>query len=206
MLPTLVTRTFSDPGWIYEPKWDGWRALCFIRNGQGQLISRKGNSLNDRFPELRDVAKSIKATKAILDGEIVALDEHGMPCFDRLQFRKGRPCSIVFYAFDLLYLDGFNLTQCPLIARKTALKRILPKRNTGRVRFTDHVTGRGEPLLEKIGALKLEGMMMKRKDSVYAFRRSRDWLKIKTVAGRETMQKPLNCGIGIGPAELMLRK
>jgi bifunctional non-homologous end joining protein LigD len=112
-----------------------------------------------------------------------------MPCFDRLQFRKGRPCAIVFYAFDLLYLDGFNLTQCPLLARKKALKRILPKLNTGRLRFTDHIAGRGEPLLEQIEKLKLEGMMMKRKDSVYAFTRSRDWLKVKTVAGKETMQK-----------------
>jgi bifunctional non-homologous end joining protein LigD len=189
MLPVLVSRTFSDPGWIYEPKWDGWRALCFIRDGQARFISRKGNSLNERFPELRDVAKSVKATRAILDGEIVALDENGMPCFDRLQFRKGRPCAIVFYAFDLLYLDGFNLTQCPLLARKKALKRILPKLNTGRLRFTDHIAGRGEPLLEQIEKLKLEGMMMKRKDSVYAFTRSRDWLKVKTVAGKETMQK-----------------
>jgi bifunctional non-homologous end joining protein LigD len=95
----------------------------------------------------------------------------------------------VFYAFDLLYLDGFNLTQCPLLARKKALKRILPKLDTGRLRFTDHIAGRGEPLLEQIEKLKLEGMMMKRKDSVYAFTRSRDWLKVKTVAGKETMQK-----------------
>jgi len=92
------------------------------------------------------------------------------------------------HAFDLLYLDGFNLTQCPLLARKKALKKILPKRNTGRVRFTDHIADRGEPLFEQIEALKLEGMMMKRKDSVYAFRRSRDWLKVKTVAGRLVMQ------------------
>jgi len=130
MLPTLVSRTFSDPGWIYEPKWDGWRALCFVRDGQERFLSRKKNSLNERFPELRDIAKSIKATRAILDGEIVALDERGMPSFDRLQFRKGRPCSIIYFAFDLVHLDGFDLTNAhsslvKLFSKKFCQDRIL---------------------------------------------------------------------------------
>ena len=94
----------------------------------------------------------------------------------------------MFYAFDLLYLDGFDLTSCPLVKRKALLKSILPKDNTGRVRFTDRVTRSGERLFEKLEALKLEGMVMKRKDSVYAFMRSRDWLKVRTSAGRVTMQ------------------
>lgn len=189
MLPTLVSRTFSDSRWIYEPKWDGWRALCFVRDGQARFLSRKKNSLNERFPELRDIAKSIKATRAILDGEIVALDERGIPCFDRLQFRKGRPCAIIYFAFDLVHLDGFDLTQCPLVARKALLKKILPRQNIGRVRFTDHISGKGQPLFEKLEQLNLEGMVMKRKDSVYSFMRCRDWLKIKTAVGRITMQR-----------------
>jgi bifunctional non-homologous end joining protein LigD len=97
--------------------------------------------------------------------------------------------AIVFYAFDLLYLDGFNLAACALVQRKALLKRILPRDNTGRVRFTDHVTGSGERLFDKLEALQLEGMVMKRKDSVYAFMRCRDWLKVRTSAGRVTMQK-----------------
>ena len=81
------------------------------------------------------------------------------------------------------------MTAFPLVKRKALLKRILPKDNTGRIRFTDHITGSGERLFEKLEALHLEGMVMKRKDSVYAFSRCRDWLKVKTRAGKMTMQK-----------------
>ena len=145
--------------------------------------------MNERFPELREIGKAVRAQAALIDGEIVALGEDGLPQFDALRLRRGRKCSIVFYAFDLLHLDGFDLTGCPLIKRKELLKRILPKDNTGRIRFTDHVAGNGEGLFEKLEALNVEGMVMKRKDSVYAFSRCRDWLKVKTVAGKLTMQK-----------------
>ena len=137
---------------------------------------------------MRHIAEAIKATTAVLDGEIVALDENGLPRFDALRSRRRTHTSIVFYAFDLLYLDGFDLTNCPLIKRKELLRRILPKENTGRVRFTDHISGDGEWLFAKLEALKLEGMVMKRKDSVYSFSRCRDWLKVRTSAGRVTMQ------------------
>jgi bifunctional non-homologous end joining protein LigD len=189
MRPTLAAKPFSDPGWLFEPKWDGWRTLCFVRDGKVHLVSRRKNSLNERFPELREIGKAIKAKAALIDGEIVALGEDGLPQFDALRLRRGRKCSIVFYAFDLLHLDGFDLTGCPLIKRKALLKRILPKDNTGRIRFTDHIAGNGERLFEKLEALNLEGMVMKRKDSVYAFTRCRDWLKVKTVTGKITMQK-----------------
>jgi bifunctional non-homologous end joining protein LigD len=141
----------------------GWLAnalLCARR--QVHLFSRRKNSLNERFPELREIAKVIKAKAALIDGEVVALGEDGLSQFDALRFRRGRKCSIVFYAFDLLHLDGFDLTACPLIKRKALLKRILPKDNTGRIRFTDHVSGIGERLFEKLEALNLEGMVMKR--------------------------------------------
>lgn len=146
-------------------------------------MSRRRNSLTERFPELREIAKSVNATTALIDGEIVALDKDGLPCFEGSRSRRDRSCSVVFYAFDLLCLDGFNVTACPLIKRKELLRRILPKDNTGRVRFTDHITGGGERLFEKLEGLKLEGMVMKRKDSVYSFSRCRDWLKVKTSAG-----------------------
>ena len=188
MLPTLVHKPFSGQEWLFEPKWDGWRATCFVKDGEARFVSRKRNSLNERFPQLKHVGELIKATTAVLDGEIVALDKDGLPHFDSLRSRRS-DTSIVFYAFDLLYLDGFNLTACSLVQRKALLKSVLPKDNTGRVRFTDHVTGNGERLFEKLEALKLEGMVMKRKDSVYAFMRCRDWLKVKTTAGRLTMKK-----------------
>ncbi len=188
MLPTLVQKPFSSQQWLFEPKWDGWRAMCFVRGKEVQFISRKQNSLNERFPQLKDAGKIIQATTAVLDGEIVALDEKGLPRFDGLRSKRTRS-AVVFYAFDLLYLDGYDLSRCPLIKRKELLKKILPKDNTGRVRYTDHISGSGERLFEKIEALNLEGMVMKRKDSVYAFARCRDWLKVRTTSGRVTIQK-----------------
>jgi bifunctional non-homologous end joining protein LigD len=188
MLPTLVHKPFSGHEWLFEPNWDGWRATCFVKDGEGRFVSRKHNSLNERFRQLNHVTEAIKANTAVLDGEIVALDKDGLPRFDALRSpRTG--VAIVFYAFDLLYLDGYDLTACPLVKRKALLKGILPKDNTGRVRYTDHVSGSGQQLFQFLEALNLEGMVMKRKDSVYSGLRSRDWLKVKTTAGRMTMQK-----------------
>ena len=188
MLPTLVQKPFSSQQWLFEPKWDGWRAICFLRDDEAHFISRKHNSLNERFPQLKEAGKVIRATTAILDGEIVALDENGLPRFEGLRSKLTRS-AVVFYAFDLLYLDGYDLSGCPLIKRKELLRKILPKDNTGRVRYTDHISGSGERLFKKIEALNLEGMVMKRKDSVYAFARCRDWLKVRTTSGRATIQK-----------------
>ena len=188
MLPTLVQKPFSSQQWLFEPKWDGWRAMCFVKDGEAHFISRKQKSLNERFPQLKQVAKTIHAATAVLDGEIVALDENGLPRFEGLRSKRTNT-AVVFYAFDLLYLDGYDLTRCPLIKRKELLKKILPKDNTGRVRYTDHISGSGERLFKKIEALNLEGIVMKRKDSVYAFTRCRDWLKVRTTSGRLTIQK-----------------
>jgi bifunctional non-homologous end joining protein LigD len=188
MRPALAARPFSDPAYLFELKLDGWRTLCFLRDNKAHLVSRRRNSLNERFPELRDIGALIKAKTALIDGEVVALDQDGLPRFDALRSRR-RNCSVVLYAFDLLHLDGFDLTGCPLLARKALLRRILPKDNTGRIRFTDHIIGSGEALFQKVEALKLEGMVMKRKDSVYSGLQSRDWLKVRTFAGKTTIQK-----------------
>jgi bifunctional non-homologous end joining protein LigD len=188
MRPTLAAKPFSDPAWLFELKLDGWRTLCVLRDGKTHLTSRRRNSLNERFPELRDIAREIKAKTALIDGEIVALGEDGLPQFDALRSRR-RECSVVLYAFDLLHVDGYDLTACPLIKRKALLKQILPKNNTGRIRFTDHIIGNGKGLFAKVEALKLEGMVMKRKDSVYSGLQSRDWLKVRTSSGKTTIQK-----------------
>src|SRR5688572_8630614 len=93
MLPTLVQKPFSNQLWLFEPKWDGWRAMCFLRDGEAEFVSRRRNSLNERFPQLKQAAQIIKATTAVLDGEIVALDENGLPCFNAL---RSRTTSVVF--------------------------------------------------------------------------------------------------------------
>jgi bifunctional non-homologous end joining protein LigD len=188
MLPTPVKLPFSDPAWIFEPKWDGYRALCFLKNGKVRFISRNKHNLTQRFPDLQEIAKLIKAKTAIIDGEIVAIDRAGKPSFDALRYRQRR-AAVVFYAFDLLHFDGEDLSQYPLVARKAALKRILRKGTIGRIRYTEHIEADGERLFKELEVIKLEGMVCKRKNSVYSFTRSRLWLKVKTSSGRAEMQK-----------------
>ncbi|HZI85497.1 MAG TPA: hypothetical protein VFD48_01595 [Pyrinomonadaceae bacterium] len=190
MLPTLSKTPFSNPDWLFEPKWDGYRAICFVRGDEVRLVSRRRNDLTGKFPVLQSLAESIKATSAVLDGEIVALDGNGLPCFDALRsLRRASECVIVYYAFDLLYMDGRDLTSRPLIERKAALKRILPRGTKPRIRYTDHIVGKGEELLVELEKRQLEGMVAKRAESLYVGGRTRDWLKIKTAAGREEMRK-----------------
>jgi len=189
MQPTLSKEPFSNPGWLFEPKWDGYRAICFLKNGEVRFVSRNRKSLTERFPDLQRISKSIKAAVAILDGEIVALDRSGVPCFDALRSRKNTECEVVFYAFDLLYLNGEDSSQKPLVSRKALLKRILPRRDTGRIRYTEHIIGAGEELFAELERRQLEGMVAKRCDSVYASGRTRTWLKIKTSIGRDEMRR-----------------
>jgi len=134
-LATAVSTPFSREGWLFEPKWDDYRAICFLRDSQVRFASRNQRDLTKGFPELQSIAKSIKASTAIIDDEIVALDENGVQCFEQLQ-NQTRDCAILYFAFDLLYLDGESLTDLALIQRKPHRKRIFPKSLTGRLRFT----------------------------------------------------------------------
>lgn len=97
MLPTPRQFPFSDPDWIFEPKWDGYRALCLIDHGSVRFMSRNRKELTERFPELATIHQALKVPTAILDGEIVGLDRNDLPCFEDLQNRK--KCSIVYFAF-----------------------------------------------------------------------------------------------------------
>ena len=117
MRPSLAAKPFSDAAYLFELKLDGWRTLCFLREGSPPGIPQT-KQLNERFPELRDIGELIKAKTALIDGEVVALDRDGLPRFDALRSRR-RNCSVVLYAFDLLHLDGFDLTGCPSSCRST---------------------------------------------------------------------------------------
>lgn len=123
MQPSNLAQPFSDPKWLFEPKWDGYRALCYFGENV-KYISRRKKDLKKRFPELQAV--QVKAESAIIDGEITAIDDHGLPCFNELK-RTRRSCAVVFYAFDLLALNGEDLRTLPLLKRKANLKRILRK-------------------------------------------------------------------------------
>jgi bifunctional non-homologous end joining protein LigD len=194
MLATLVDEPFSNPDWIFETKWDGFRAICFIRHGKARFVSRNQLDMTPQYPELVKMARQIDAEEAILDGEIVALDERGMPRFQLLQPRVGRKSGIsslrgkgqiVYYVFDLLYRDGYDLTSCELVERKAELERIL--RSAAFVKFSDHVEGEGKDFFKQIEKFHLEGMMAKRAASAYVPRRSFDWLKVKTVQRSEVV-------------------
>ena len=196
MLATLVDQPFSDPDWLFETKWDGIRAVCFLSNGKARFVSRNQNDLTAQYPELASIGASIKGKNAILDGEIVALDEQGISRFQLLQPRMGRKNSseiarlasktrVAYYVFDLLHLDGLVLTGCAVVDRKLALQSIL--KSSKNIRLSDHIVEHGKELYKEIVRVPLEGMIAKRLDSVYAQRRSRDWLKIKTVLESEVV-------------------
>ncbi len=188
MLATSVDHPFDDPEWYFEIKWDGYRALAFLQAGKVRLVSRTQNDLSAQFPELQGLAGSVKAHTAVLDGEVVALDEQGRSSFSLMQQRTGlrRPgqrtaprhdVPILYYVFDLLYLDGYDLRRVPLEQRKQALARIVTSGDT--VRFSDHYPGQGMALFEVAKQKGLEGILAKRRHSLYEERRTRDWLKIK---------------------------
>ena len=194
MLATLVDEAFSDPKWIFETKWDGFRSVCFLQNGTMRLVSRNQIEMTPQYPELADLAKQFKAKEAIIDGEIVALDAKGMPRFQLLQPRVGRKGGlealrgkgqIVYYAFDLLYYDGYDLTTCTLVERKALLEEIL--RPAGFVKYAEHIEEEGELFFQEIEKFHLEGMIAKRAGSPYVQKRSADWLKVKTVQRSEVV-------------------
>lgn len=192
MLATLVDDPFSDPEWIFETKWDGFRSICFVSKGKSNFVSRNQIDMTPQYPELASVAKQIDAREAILDGEIVALDKDGMPRFQLLQPRVGRKSGvdalrghghIVYYVFDLLYVDGNDLTSCPVVERKEALAQIL--RPADFIKLSEHLVGDGEAFFKQIEKFHLEGMIAKRASSPYVQKRTKDWLKVKTVQRSE---------------------
>jgi bifunctional non-homologous end joining protein LigD len=196
MLATLVDKPFSDPDWLFETKWDGIRAVCFSDKGKPRFVSRNQNDLTAQYPELGDISGCVRARQAILDGEIVALDEQGVSRFQLLQPRMGRKnkgeierlaatSRIVYYVFDLLYLDGSDLTGCELLQRKELLERTL--KSSKNVRLSDHIVGEGEALYREVAKVPLEGIIAKRLVSPYVQKRSRDWLKIKTLLEAEVV-------------------
>ncbi|MBI3477913.1 MAG: ATP-dependent DNA ligase [Acidobacteria bacterium] len=194
MLATSVEDAFDNPDWLFEIKWDGYRAVAFIEGSGVRLVSRNQNDLTGQFPELRDLPKSVHAERAVIDGEIVALDDQGRPSFSLMQqrtgFQPGKPrrpgregVPVVYYAFDLLYLDGYDLRRVGLEKRKELLQSVLTAGDI--VRFSDHYPEKGRDLFEVAGKSGLEGILAKKRASIYHEERSRDWLKIKITKRQE---------------------
>jgi bifunctional non-homologous end joining protein LigD len=196
MKATLVDDPFSRAGWLFEDKYDGIRAVAFVKNGQLRLVSRNQKELTDKYPELGELPGWIKASEAILDGEIIVLNEQGTASFQDLQARFGvsresqiaslvRSQKIRYYVFDLIHLDGYDLRGVMLKDRKALLKKVLKEREV--LKFAPHVEGEGEELFARAEKMGLEGIVAKNAKSFYEERRSKEWLKIKATRRQEAV-------------------
>ncbi len=194
--PMMATSSDTLPEgaeWIYEVKWDGVRSLCFVEKGNVRLISRNGTAMQQTYPELAALPELLAAETAIVDGEIVVLDDQGRPSFSLLQPRMmagaksaatlAHSAPITLFAFDLIYYSGYDLRDVPLTERKRVLAEIIQPGTL--VRFSENFVGRGAELLAAARQTGLEGVVAKRALSRYESRRSRDWMKIKVFSQQE---------------------
>jgi bifunctional non-homologous end joining protein LigD len=179
MSATLATTPFSHADWLFEIKWDGFRVEAVVKDGKVRQWTRNLNDAEAYFPRLLSPPSWIEANEAIVDGEVVALDDDGRPDFALLQERLGgKGGGLVYQAFDLLYLDGRSLLEVPLEDRKRLLRSVLKEHP--RVRFASHVDGEGKAFFAAAQANRLEGMIAKLRRSRYEpGRRSTAWLKLK---------------------------
>jgi bifunctional non-homologous end joining protein LigD len=184
MLATLVREPFDHPEWLFEVKWDGYRAIAEIRDGDVSLYTRNQISLNKKFFPITEALQKF-GFEAVLDGEIVVVDDQGRPDFQMLQnYQKTGSGHLLYYVFDLLYFRGHDLTHLPLLRRKELLKKILPADKY--LKFSDHVGKEGVLFFQVVKEKGLEGIVAKHSQSAYLMgRRSRQWLKVKTQLAQE---------------------
>jgi bifunctional non-homologous end joining protein LigD len=180
--------------WLFEVKWDGVRAICFVDEKSVRMTSRTGHSCERQYPELSVIGHHMTAKQAVLDGEICMLDKNGVSSFSLIQPRiavsdpntishLARRAPATLFVFDLLYLDGYDLRNVSLIERKRALAAILQPSPV--MRYSDHFVNQGAEMLQAARATGLEGILAKRATSKYESKRSQDWLKIKIVSQQE---------------------
>ncbi len=194
MLATLETHAFSGSEWLFEIKYDGVRVMAERSGDTVDLYGRNQTVISNRYPELRDALGNLPFDRFVIDGEIVALDENGIPSFQRLQPRMhltrprdierallALPVQAIF--FDCLALDGRDLRSLPLVQRKEFLKNLLPP--MGLARYGDHIMGAGDDLFRAASAMNLEGIVAKRTVGRYGGGRSREWIKIKCFRRQE---------------------
>ena len=192
MLATLTNRRFSDPNWIFETKLDGERCLAFKRGSTVRLLSRNRQTLNNTYPEVAEALERAGTHDVVIDGEIVAF-EGNRTSFEKLQGRIGikdpeaarrSGIPVFYYVFDLIHVDGYDITRVGLNVRKGLLRKALDFR--GPVRFEAHRNTEGEAYYREACAAGLEGVIAKRRDSEYSpGKRSPDWLKFKCVNEQE---------------------
>src|SRR5258705_2176946 len=178
MMAKITDKLPEGEQWTYEVKWDGYRALLLKDRGHIQLRSRNDNNLTATYPTIHAAALKLKAETALLDGEIVALDPKGKPAFQALQHRSAhRNYAIVFYAFDLLHLDGEDLTRVPLQERRKRLPNVVEESG---ILLSEPLPGTPQQVMEAVSRIALEGIVANRKGSLYLpGERSGAWVKLK---------------------------
>jgi bifunctional non-homologous end joining protein LigD len=187
-LATLVAKAPDDKRWEHETKFDGYRIQARLDHGKVKLMTRKGLDWTRKFPGAAKAIHALRAKTALIDGELVAHDTHGISRFSLLQqdLTAGRQGRMVFFAFDLLHLNGADLKRLPLYARKTVLAQLLRASRAGKhLRFSRSLHGHGPDLLRHACRAGQEGIVSKLRDATYHSGRGRDWLKAKCSARQE---------------------
>ena len=186
MLAKETEEPFDDKEWLYEIKWDGYRAIAEIDKGDVRLYSRNGNTFENSYPVVVNELKKIKAN-TVIDGEVVVLNDEGHPEFQLLQhYEENRHRPIQLYVFDILFLNGLNVCELPLTERKKLLQKIIPKNEV--VKYSDHIMENGIAFFNVSKEKNLEGIMAKKADSQYYIgKRTNEWLKIKNNKTQEAI-------------------
>lgn len=201
MMATLVEKPFDDSDWVFEIKWDGYRAITEVEDGKVRIYSRNDQNLNEVFPEIYDSFDGF-GKDVVFDGEIVVVDKKGRSDFQLLQdYRLTGKGTLIYYVFDLLYYDGHDLTDQTLEKRREILKKVLPVRDN--IKFSENIVGQGKKFFRIASKRGLEGIMAKHKGGIYHIgKRGHDWLKIKNHLQQEVVicgfTKPKGSRSGFG--------
>jgi bifunctional non-homologous end joining protein LigD len=182
--PQLASLTRTPPvgdRWLHEIKLDGYRVGCLVDRDRVRLISRNGRDWTATFPEIAAAARRLELTDAVIDGELVVLQPDGRTSFESMQqaVAGGARAGLVYFAFDLLRLDGERLDRLPLEERKARLLQLIGRRQAGRIRYTEHFDGHGGDVFDRACRLGLEGIVSKRRDLPYQPGRRDSWRKTK---------------------------
>mgnify|MGYP000327153111 CR=1 FL=1 len=186
MLATLGHKPLNEKGWLYELKWDGFRAISYLNKGKVEVRSRNNKSFNDKFYPITNALSKLKIN-AVLDGEIIVVNDQGLPDFSALQtWRSEADGNLAYYVFDILWLDGYNLMQAPLIQRKNILNQV--DISGEMIRISEGFDVSGKDFFELAEKMGLEGLIAKHKDGLYKpGNRSKEWQKIKTQKHQEAV-------------------
>ena len=180
-LATLGSEAPPGESWVHELKYDGYRILCRVKSGSATLVTRNGHDWTSKLQRIAEAAAALPVKNAWLDGEVVALMPNGVVSFQSLQnaFDAGSDTNLIYYVFDLLYLDGYDLKQVALLDRKRLLAQVIAIGSSGLLRYSDHIRGQGDVVFSEACSKGMEGIVSKGTDATYREGRNRNWIKVK---------------------------